>query len=294
MKSLRKKLFLSILAVAFAVVSLGTSTFAWFVVNNEVAASGMTVQAKSEEGIVISNEAKSTWSASADASHASGLNLLATSTADAALWGHANSVNANSHAATGDYTFLRIGGTGTIVPITETNGVGSATVNDVTSNLYLVNKFYVQSASALPVTLNASKYLAVKNVQATLATTGSQLIDLGLRVLIKVDSTVVIYAPVEDQTVSEVTFTPTVSYNVRTDNATPTPATTEVTAHRSADEVSLLSTGTIAAFASDGSTAQEISVYIYFEGEDANMKSANLASTLDQITVSLTFFLKNA
>lgn len=55
MKSLRKKLFLSILAVAFAVVSLATSTFAWFSMNNRVTVTGMTVTTKVSSNLMIAD-----------------------------------------------------------------------------------------------------------------------------------------------------------------------------------------------------------------------------------------------
>ncbi len=55
MKTLRRKLFLSILAVAFAVVSLATSTFAWFSMNTEVTATGMQVDVKSNNAFLLIN-----------------------------------------------------------------------------------------------------------------------------------------------------------------------------------------------------------------------------------------------
>lgn len=56
MKTLRKKLFLSILAVAFAVVSLATSTFAWFAVNTRVTVSGMSVKTKVSSNLLIAGD----------------------------------------------------------------------------------------------------------------------------------------------------------------------------------------------------------------------------------------------
>ena len=47
MKKFTTKLLMSIIAVAFAFVALGTSTYAWFSMNTTVSATGMEVGAKS-------------------------------------------------------------------------------------------------------------------------------------------------------------------------------------------------------------------------------------------------------
>lgn len=53
MKKLYKKLILSIVAVLFAMVSLATSTFAWFSMNNTVSVTGMEIQAVSNSVFLI-------------------------------------------------------------------------------------------------------------------------------------------------------------------------------------------------------------------------------------------------
>lgn len=57
-KSLTKKFLVSILTLAFAVVCLGTSTFAWFAMNNKVTATGMEVKAATDGNLVINKNAK--------------------------------------------------------------------------------------------------------------------------------------------------------------------------------------------------------------------------------------------
>ena len=47
MKKLTTKLLMSIIAVAFAFVALGTSTYAWFTMSTQVSATGMEITAKS-------------------------------------------------------------------------------------------------------------------------------------------------------------------------------------------------------------------------------------------------------
>lgn len=53
MKKLTKKLFLSVFTALFAVVALGTSTFAWFSMNTTVQATGMQAQAKADASLAI-------------------------------------------------------------------------------------------------------------------------------------------------------------------------------------------------------------------------------------------------
>ena len=53
MKKLTRKLLMSIIAVAFAFVALGTSTYAWFSMNQTVAVEGMQISAKSDSTYLI-------------------------------------------------------------------------------------------------------------------------------------------------------------------------------------------------------------------------------------------------
>ena len=53
MKKLTTKLLMAIIAVAFAFVALGTSTYAWFSMNQEVSASGITITAKADETFLL-------------------------------------------------------------------------------------------------------------------------------------------------------------------------------------------------------------------------------------------------
>jgi phage terminase large subunit-like protein len=53
MKKFTTKLLMSIIAVAFAFVALGTSTYAWFSMNTTVSASGMTITAKSDTEFLV-------------------------------------------------------------------------------------------------------------------------------------------------------------------------------------------------------------------------------------------------
>ena len=52
-----KKLFISIFTCVFALFALGTATFAWFTMNDEVSAKGMNVKAKAQGNLVINESA---------------------------------------------------------------------------------------------------------------------------------------------------------------------------------------------------------------------------------------------
>ena len=57
MKTITRKLFISMIAVAFAFIALGTSTFAWFSMNTQVTVTGMQIGAKSDNTyLLIGNE----------------------------------------------------------------------------------------------------------------------------------------------------------------------------------------------------------------------------------------------
>ena len=53
MKKFTTKLLMSIIAVAFAFVALGTSTYAWFSMNSTVTVTGMNIKAKSDTEFLV-------------------------------------------------------------------------------------------------------------------------------------------------------------------------------------------------------------------------------------------------
>ena len=259
-----------------------TGTVAWFSMNNFVTAKGMNIQAKAENGIVIANASDSaTWTDESNAANAgTGLEVYPTSTNDASTWAHSSSNNADSATSNGKYTMLT-----TVVD----DGVGFVdedadnTFDSGESAYYLVNSFFIKSSAEA-----ITKTIYVTNVKA--AFTGqsqtSANLDKALRVLVKSGSTVAIYAPFSGATLS---------YNVCTAYANDTATTTATTAidasgtdgHIAAASQAFLSNHEIPAYTSNSPT--EIKIYIYFEGEDANCKSTNLAATLDTLSVEVKF-----
>ena len=60
MKKFTTKLLMSIIAVAFAFVALGTSTYAWFSMNTTVQAAGLTITAKADETFLLISKTATT------------------------------------------------------------------------------------------------------------------------------------------------------------------------------------------------------------------------------------------
>ncbi|MBO4468300.1 MAG: hypothetical protein J5766_03265 [Clostridia bacterium] len=258
-----KKLIPALCMLLVSAILLGTSTFAWFSMNTQVSATGMQIKAQAEGGIVISNEAKSTWTASATASHDSVAELIPTSTADVTAWYHNTSDNAadakaGQAAATYDTLTCADG---------NSDGVFTATVGTEVKNIYLLNKFYIKSSAAEAMTVTGG--LLINEV--TVSGTGtSAALDASLRVAIKIGGTVYIYAPVANATAS---------YVVAGSGSTTTCKTT--------DKNVATSVTSIPGNATDAPV--EAQVYLYFEGEDAACKSDNIAATLDTLQVSVRF-----
>ena len=295
-------------------ILVSTATYAWFSMNTQVTATGMQVKAQAEGGIVISNEAKSTWTASATASHASVTELIPTSTKSLSVWYHNSSddaASAKANQAAGTYSSI----SKTAKNLTETDGVGiwqlfskttvtsstfdslkaslykivanvytkvedSETFDDTidyyvtgeTSNIYLLNKFYIKSSAAEDMT---STTLYINEV--TVSGTGSSAaLDKSLRVAIKVGGTVYIFAPITDGATA---------YNVcgtaSTDNTGSVSAIAAGTKNTSTAVTTIPGNGTDAPV--------EAEIYMYFEGEDPECKSINIMSTLDTLQVTIRF-----
>ena len=263
--STMKKLLPAFAMLTVSAVSLSSATFAWFSMNTQVTATGMNVKAKAEGGIVISNESKSQWNASATATHSSSVELIPTSSKNMSDWYHAKSDDANSAKANqpaGDYTNIT-----SATSVSEGVGVWTKGTND-TSNVYLLNSFFIKSsAEAMP-----GSTLYVNDVTVS-GSGSSDVLDKSLRVAIKYGDSVLIYAPLASADVS---------YTVAalSDGA--------VTAKKSGTKNQTLNTNvTIPAYTNN--TPIEAKVYVYFEGEDENCKSANLTANLDTLQVTVQF-----
>ncbi len=293
-----KRLIPALAMLLVSAILLGTSTFAWFSMNTMVTATGMQVKAVAEDGLLIKNEldadTAANWKVSTQASYSTLAELAPTSTADVTTWYHNKSDDQND-AKAGQLaaTYETLSSNAKWKRDTGANKSGTYYIdsdNDTTKDAeekayVLLNKFFIKS-SGDAITLGSGRtyadlYINKINVGATSA---SAALDASLRVAVKVGSTLYIYAPVtgatttykaggsDSGTAATVTTVPAGGIVNSTTSTTSIPAVTETT------EANWI----------------EADVYIYFEGEDAGLKSANLVSTLDTLTVEVVFGIVEA
>ena len=295
--SAKKRLLAAVAMLALSSASLFGSTYAWFTMNKEVSVTNMQVQAKADQGLLInevSTANDSNWDALATTNQAGGIKLHATSTAETATWYAAYSTAKSDAAAatsTGASTNLAdgyktLGTTTGFVGTTETVSAiaGSNAQQDIyyvdadqdsaydNGEGYYVKYTYYLKSSGDAITLSntgAAKSLYIKDVAVT-GNTNSTNLDKALRVAIVVNGKAYIYAPLYGDA-----DIPT-SYVNATTETKPLPKTgSQATAMTSLNAVTAAGT--------------PVYVYLYFEGEDANLKTDNVTETLDDLVVSFKF-----
>jgi hypothetical protein len=238
-------------------ILLGTSTFAWFSMNTQVTATGMQVQAKAEDGIVISNAPTGTYDVSAASVKDAVSQLYPGSTSDLNTWVHSKSTNPASANTQQVYE------------------PGTAwTANSGTYGNYVVHDFYIRSSAASTLTIAS---LDIKSVDIT---STSQNLSKALRVGIKFEGSVnkYIYAPV-------------------TGYSNPVSVQTTTGAYSTEDRVSVSALAadteskdtSITSLPANTAAGTHVYIYIWYEGEDAACISNNIQASLDQITVSVNF-----
>ena len=296
--SAKKRLVAAVAMLALSSASLFGSTYAWFTMNKEVSVTNMQVQAKADQGLLInevSTANDSNWDALATTNQTGGIKLHATSTAETTTWyaayskAKSDAAAATSSGASANLTtdgYKTLGTTTGFVGTTETVSAipGSNAQQDIyyidadqdsaydNGEGYYVKYTYYLKSSGDAITLSnsgAAKSLYIKDVTVT-GNTNSANLDKALRVAIVVNGKAYIYAPLyEDDAI------PT-SYVNATTATTPLPKSgSQATAMTSLNAVT------------EAGTA--VYVYLYFEGEDTNLKTDNVTETLDDLVVSFKF-----
>ena len=323
--SAARKLLPAVAMLAVSAMSLSSATYAWFTMNKSVEVTGMQLKAQAEKGILINEMAgngtvgeggsavnNGTWSESAlaeSAVHA----LRPASTSDFASWWHANSKKTNTEAgvnAGGDgvdtntvtltgggyYSNITYVDGGTVLKndtsaaadancastVYYTDGTGSTSPGyDDGEGYYVKYTYYIKSSS------NDGLEVSVGNLKATVSATlqgdnpTAQALDKALRVGIQVsgDSQATIFAPVSGST--------TTAYKVTGDAAGTAASLKEVTPIAGGTATGLNAAKVnLPAVTADGLA---VDVYVWFEGEDANCMSDNLAATLNAYQIDITF-----
>ena len=235
-----------------------TGTVAWFSMTDTVTASGMLVQAKAEQGIVIANSTKAEYLASVNASDSDVHALKPASTSDLVNWFHSLSTNAGQANTQQKY---------------------DAITSAQASTYYVSHQFYIRSSTGTA--LNNSK-LVIDNVELNDAT--HQTLTNAIRVGITFKEQgasdyqgVYIFAPAYDEALN---------YNVTTAAGAYAAANmVQVTAQPTAQEVE----SSVDEIPNNQATGVEAKVFIWFEGEDASCISNNISASLEELTVTVSF-----
>lgn len=265
-----KKLIPTIALLLLSAVMLSTASYAWFSMNTTVTATGMKVTAKADSGIVIKASATNTgddipstantFKATADWAMAAGTELYPVSTVDTVAWYMAQSDEAdNAQAGQADTAYTAVAA-----------GEGK---------FYYAQYDYIIRSSADEVDVENVK-LAVKSVTVTASDTKSESLDKAVRVAVVYDSTVYVYAPLAG---ANVTITP--GYTASTLVAKTAAGSTGSGETFAYTDVFDITDNKIPA----SDTGLTVSVFIYFEGEDANCKSTNITAALDDLAVEVVF-----
>ena len=278
---------------------LGMATYAWFTMNKEVSVTNMQVKARTDQGLLInevSTANDSHWDNEATANNTTAIELHATSTANTATWYTAYSTVANNAAAAsqGTASTLLADGyhtLGTAPYTTATQTVAAVAGTNAEQNITYIDKggesgydngegYYVKytyylksSGDAITCGLTAgAQSLQIKDLTVTpnagSAATSANL-DKALRVAVVANNKAYIFAPLQSDAQT---------YYV---NASSTGTTT-----LTGDQATAITS--IPAVTASGT---QVDVYLYFEGEDPDLKTSNITNTLDNLKVDFKFAL---
>jgi hypothetical protein len=276
---------------------LGMATYAWFTMNREVSVTNMQVKAKTDQGLLINEVATANdanWDNEATAGQTtteSAIQLHATSTANTTTWYAAYSTKANSAAfassgqpsgdLAGSYKTLNTSEGYTTAEQTVAAVAGTSAEQNITyidkgtqgyqngEGYYVKYKYYLKSnGDAITCGTASAQSIRLKDLQVT-GNTNSASLDKALRVAVVAGGKAYIFAPLQDNAQT---------YYVNAD----TTATTTLTGEQYINITSIPAV-------TDAGT--EVDVFLYFEGEDPDLKTSNVTNTLDNLTVSFRFAL---
>ena len=241
-----------------------TGTVAWFSMNEKVSATTMSIKAKGEAGIAIAAwtgatqttpPAESAFSDVAVASATANTNMIPTWTNDAEHWYHAKSVTTNNGAASALYGY-----------------------EDVSSrsDIYLKNRFQIKATGEA-----TNVYVKAINITGLNSTD----FDSCIRVLVQTEEQTRVFAPVGNSTATE-----TLSASLKVDD----PETTDVNEEDAITENKTLTlvavnTANSLVFTSLGSTPENVEIFMYYDGEDANCKSDEIPTAWVASSISVDF-----
>ena len=301
----KRKLLGAVGMLSVSAAMLVSSTFAWFTMNKSVTAKNMTVQAKAEGGLLISETqgygSNDVWDSEANTTtegEGAKVALYPTSTANSAAWYHATSKAANdaANAASGKasgqkadgYTNLTLASNQLQAAEAGENGKKDVYYVDSGTTGYDANdaKYYLKYTYYLKTSTEGTTSLGLKkddqNVNISVVhvdgNTTSKELNKALRVGIEIGGKFYIFAPISGATTS---------YYV---NAAST-ATTAIDSSASSHNAPMTVATGLGSLPGNKADGTPVYVYMWYEGEDVNCKSDNITATLDALTVDIEFNL---
>lgn len=290
-----RKLIPAIIMLLISAILVTTASYAWFSMNTTVSATSMQIEAVAEDGLLIINEldtdTAANWKVSTDASYGNLVLLTPTSSANMSDWYHNKSddpTDAKAGQATATYETISAdtnwkrdegsGNSGAYYIDTDADD----TKDSVEKAYVLLNKFYIKS-SGNEISLGAGYTYPALYITKVVVTGASSTVELdaSLRVAVKIGSEIFIYAPISGATTS---------YNV----AGAASATTAIAVPANGIVNTATAQTSIPAFTEDKADTIEADIYVYFEGEDTECKTENLAATIDQLNVTVSFGIATA
>lgn len=266
-KALKTQLLAAIAMVLVASIALGSSTYAWFASNSKVTANNMQVSATTSKNLLISNQNAGTFAETATAIYTGSVSLRPSSVQT--LAGGTQNFFTNDGGANVDYKGGQLKKDAKTVAATVTPAADGLTgTKDV-----IKYDFYVKVNGT---TTDAFDKLFVSSI--TVANNNNLGINKALRVGVVSEDNGFIYAPIDAATLAYKGVIKAGTMSSDTD------ATLFGT-----DNVTLTTAGTnTATLGNVDSNTKTVSVYVWYEGQDASCVSANAIST-ENLTISVEF-----
>lgn len=272
-KAIRKQLLAAVAMVLVAAVALGSSTYAWFVASGTVTATGMSVKAQSEGGIVI-RYGGGKWGTTATAGMQSAENLLPISTYNLANWYHASAQYkdaATAAAGTRQNFTSQIMNDGTFIPeqayvVMKEFEVASGSSANIAKGLYVSGITVTEKNQ----TMSTALRVGVKSVYNT-----------GTAEAPKYESQYHIYAPVNLGGTDSKNF-PSTNYSVYTETGA-----VAGTFNGFPDYTSAASSIVPTTFEIGTTNGVKVQIFIWFEGEDHNLYTDNYHAENLEVSVNL-------
>ena len=277
--SAKMKLLSAAGMLGISAAMLATSTYAWFTMNKEVSVSSFTVEAKAEGGIVIGRDkAGDTRTEGSDVSKTITFEKLAlypTSTVNTTDWYHASAIDASAYNPDAS-TMIQLNNKGTDYKKNDPSSTSAGTITYKDKEYVLFDQFTVYPDK------NASKYTDLWISECKVSVDNPKNLSNSLRIAFKAGDKVVVCAPCRNVDGTNSSVGANADGNAGNTGASVTFKGTKGNTFSDVDAgTALITKGT-----EIGENGHKVEVYIYFEGEDEQHYTNNLASGIEDLAIS--------